>query len=102
MMLDVDYFDQDEKEVVARMTIPDSWAAQGSCPVCSPPRSLQVQHMDETPDQLACSHCGAAFEVHTKSSHICLKVFPPILEPAWKDTIHQWLAPSELQLLYRR
>ncbi len=78
-----------------RMTIPESWAQIGACPICNA-RGLSIVHSSGHPDQLSCPTCHVSFELETDGPNIRLMVLPPsyaaFLQPAWQS----WMSVFEI------
>ncbi len=85
-----------------REHIPDAWARKGHCPVCNASKSLDINHLPEAPDQFVCKECGTAFEVQSTGSKIRVMLMPEVLKPAWMEIINRWMAPPDIQRLYKR
>lgn len=78
-----------------RISIPESWAQIGACPICNA-RGLSVVHSTGHPDQLSCPNCHVSFELETDGPNIRLMVLPPsyaaFLQPAWQS----WMSVFEI------
>jgi hypothetical protein len=79
-----------------RMSIPDSWAQLGACPICDE-RTLSVNHYNGKPDRLSCDTCQVTFEMEMDGPNIRLMQLPPkyaaYIQPAWQT----WMNPFEIR-----
>lgn len=89
-------------KIAPRFSIPDEWA-KGQCPVCES-TSLQVLHLSNVADQIACLQCGLSFEVEAGVSHprIRPKKVPPRLGHKSELAANTWLTAQELKALARQ
>jgi len=79
-----------------RVSIPDEWATNGTCPICDR-KSLWVERTMGEPDRLSCTGCEASFEMEIDGPHIRLVVLPPeyavYIQPAWET----WMTAYEIR-----
>jgi hypothetical protein len=78
------------------MSIPDSWAQLGACPICDE-RPLTVIRSNGKPDRLSCEICHVTFEMEMDGPNIRLMELPPkyaaYIQPAWQT----WMTPFEIR-----
>lgn len=75
--------------------IPDSWAANGRCPVCGVQR-LKVVHLPNYPDYLNCASCELSFDVEDGGRHIHIKYLSEKYESTDKSIYDHWLDVSKV------
>ncbi len=82
----------------ARAHLPEAWAQQARCPVCSQ-RPLNVVQSTGQPDRLACQRCGTQFEMEVGGQQVRLVQVPPILPAEWAGT---WVKAADIQTHVRQ
>ncbi|GAP16932.1 hypothetical protein, partial [Levilinea saccharolytica] len=82
----------------ARAHLPEEWAQQARCPVCSQ-RPLNVVQSADQPDRLACPRCGTQFEMDLGGQQVRLVQVPPILPAEWAGT---WVKAADIQARVRQ
>lgn len=75
--------------------IPDSWAANGRCPVCGAQR-LKVVHLPNYPDYLNCASCELSFDAEDGGRHIHIKYLSEKYESTEKSLYDHWLDVSKV------
>lgn len=83
-------------DLFPREAIPDSWASRGRCPLCAQ-ASLQVVHLQGSPDYMLCAPCELSFEIEKNSGIIRLKNIPEPLGFVEDELRHNWAHPSVLR-----
>ncbi len=82
----------------ARAHLPEEWAQQARCPVCSQ-RPLNIVQSAGQPDRLACPRCGTQFELDLSGQQVRLAQVPPILPAEWAGT---WVKAADVQARVRQ
>ena len=82
----------------ARAHLPEEWAQQARCPVCSQ-RPLSVVQNAGQPDRLACPRCETQFEMDLGGQQVRLVQVPPILPAEWAGT---WVKAADIQARVRQ
>ena len=82
----------------ARAHLPEEWAQQARCPVCSQ-RPLSVVQSAGQPDRLACPRCETQFEMDLGGQQVRLVQVPPILPAEWAGT---WVKAADVQARVRQ
>lgn len=81
--------------------IPDSWAANGRCPVCGAQR-LKSVHLPNYPDYLNCAGCELSFEVEDGGRHIHVKYLSDKYESTDKSLYNHWVDVSTLNTIVKK
>jgi rubredoxin len=78
--------------------IPDTWAANGRCPVCGAQR-LKVTHLPNYPDYLNCASCELSFDIENGGRRIHIKYLSEKYESTEKSLYDHWLDVSKVSTI---
>ncbi|HSB89365.1 MAG TPA: hypothetical protein VLD63_04995 [Anaerolineales bacterium] len=71
-------------------TVDDSFVAGLACPICNIGQ-LAVQHIDNFPDYVTCSHCGSAFVVEDTGERVMYGRISPDYPQVSAFALKQWV-----------
>ncbi len=81
--------------------IPDTWAANGKCPVCGA-QKLKSIHLPNFPDYLNCVGCELSFEVEDGGRHIHVKYYSDKYTSTDPSLYNHWVDVSVLSAILKK